>query len=143
MNIKEILLKAFEAGREYQEYKSNINLEEKSWDYTFDKWYEKQVKLCTISHPNNECKIHAEKAIIKKHNLNEFKEKCLWFFGWVDKNGEPCYEKNTFVQIERKYFEGFNLPRKIINGKMESFNDSYNRMKRWFDLSIDEKIMLK
>jgi len=34
--------KAFEAGREYQEYKSNANLEEKSWDYTFAKWCEKQ-----------------------------------------------------------------------------------------------------
>jgi hypothetical protein len=32
---------AFEAGREYQEYKSNANLEEKSWNYTFEKWYEK------------------------------------------------------------------------------------------------------
>jgi hypothetical protein len=30
---------AFEAGREYQEYKSNANLEEKSWEYTFEKWY--------------------------------------------------------------------------------------------------------
>jgi NhaP-type Na+/H+ or K+/H+ antiporter len=32
---------AFEAGREYQEYKGNANLEEKSWEYTFDKWYER------------------------------------------------------------------------------------------------------
>jgi len=34
--------KAFEAGREYQEYKSNANLEEKSCGYTFAKWCEKQ-----------------------------------------------------------------------------------------------------
>jgi hypothetical protein len=40
--IKTLELKeAFEAGREYQEYKSNANLEEKSWEYTFDKWYER------------------------------------------------------------------------------------------------------
>lgn len=32
---------AFEAGREYQEYKGNANLEEKSWDKTFEKWYER------------------------------------------------------------------------------------------------------
>ena len=40
--IKETLLEqVFEAGREYQEYKGNANLEEKSWDYTFSKWCEK------------------------------------------------------------------------------------------------------
>lgn len=38
---KTLLEKAFEAGREYQEYKGNVNLEEKSWDYTFAKWCEK------------------------------------------------------------------------------------------------------
>jgi hypothetical protein len=38
---KNLLAEAFEAGREYQEYKSNANLEEKSWEYTFAKWCEK------------------------------------------------------------------------------------------------------
>ncbi len=33
------LKEAFEAGREYQAYKENANLEEKSWEYTFEKWY--------------------------------------------------------------------------------------------------------
>lgn len=37
----DLLEQAFEAGREYQEYKGNTNLEEKSWDYTFSKWCEK------------------------------------------------------------------------------------------------------
>ena len=36
-----LLEQAFEAGREYQEYKGKANLEEKSWDYTFAKWCEK------------------------------------------------------------------------------------------------------
>jgi hypothetical protein len=38
------LQNAFEAGREYQEYKGNINLEEKSWEYTFEKWFDKYKK---------------------------------------------------------------------------------------------------
>jgi hypothetical protein len=42
LNKNKTLLKdAFEAGCEYQEYKSNVNLEEKSWEYTFEKWCEK------------------------------------------------------------------------------------------------------
>lgn len=40
---------AFEAGREYQEYKHNANLEEKSWGYTFEKWFERKVKKLNIS----------------------------------------------------------------------------------------------
>lgn len=32
---------AFEAGREYQEYKSNARLEVESWKYTYAKWCEK------------------------------------------------------------------------------------------------------
>jgi hypothetical protein len=36
-----LLERAFEAGREYQEYKGNANLEEKSWELTFSKWCEK------------------------------------------------------------------------------------------------------
>src|ERR1035437_993534 len=40
-NEKTLLERAFEAGREYQEHKGNLNLEEKSWDLTFTKWCEK------------------------------------------------------------------------------------------------------
>jgi len=39
---------AFEAGREYQEYKGNANLEEKSWDKTFEKWYEKNYNKTKV-----------------------------------------------------------------------------------------------
>jgi hypothetical protein len=79
-------------------------------------------------------------SVSKSYSVGcEFTEKCLWYFGYVDDNGDKCYEENTFVEIERKYFEGFNLPRKIVNGKMESFDDSYNRMKRWYGLSYNER----
>ena len=79
-------------------------------------------------------------SVSKSYSVGyEFTEKCLWYFGWVDENDEPCYEENTFIEIQRKYFEGFNLPRKIIDGKMESFDDSYARMKRWYDLSDSER----
>jgi hypothetical protein len=37
-----LLFEAFEAGREYQEYKSNANLEVQSWKYTYAKWCEKK-----------------------------------------------------------------------------------------------------
>ena len=42
-NEKTLLERAFEAGREYQGYKNNLNLEEKekSWNLTFTKWCEK------------------------------------------------------------------------------------------------------
>jgi hypothetical protein len=41
VNDMTLLEKAFEAGREYQEYKGIANLEEKSWNFTFAKWCEK------------------------------------------------------------------------------------------------------
>jgi hypothetical protein len=37
-----LFFEAFEAGREYQEYKSNANLEKESWKYTYAKWCEKK-----------------------------------------------------------------------------------------------------
>ncbi len=39
------LKEAFEAGQEYQAYRENANLEEKSWEYTFEKWYERNKKI--------------------------------------------------------------------------------------------------
>lgn len=43
MDKKEELRIAFDAGREYQEYKSNVHTEQKSWDYTFENWYKKEI----------------------------------------------------------------------------------------------------
>jgi hypothetical protein len=35
---------------------------------------------------------------------------------------------DSFEEAMSKWFEGFNLPRLIIDGKLESFNDSYKRV---------------
>lgn len=53
---------AFEAGREYQEYKHNANLEEKSWDYTFEKWLERKVKKLNIPDVINQVCDHTWKS---------------------------------------------------------------------------------
>lgn len=41
-NDTTLLFEAFEAGREYQEYKSNVRLEVESWKHTYAKWCEKK-----------------------------------------------------------------------------------------------------
>jgi hypothetical protein len=45
MYTLEDIKEAFEAGREYQAYKENANLEEKSWEYTFEKWFDRYFNL--------------------------------------------------------------------------------------------------
>lgn len=52
--------------------------------------------------------------------------------------GEPqtC---DTFEEAMDKWFEGYNLPRLVVDGKMEEFSDSYARVKAYYDAASNLK----
>ena len=80
---------------------------------------------------------------IVKDEYREFIDVFEWYIGMTDSEDKPVIEKTTFAQVEYKYFEGFNMPRKIVDGKYEEFNVSYDRVKRYMALPSDVKDILR
>jgi hypothetical protein len=72
-------------------------------------------------------------------NNNRWTRKRIWYCGWVDENDEKCLVEGSFIEVEYKYFEGFNLPREIIDGKSESFDKSYKRMQDWMNIPLEHR----
>ena len=53
-----------------------------------------------------------------------------WLIGHPG-TGEPLI-CNSFDEAMDKWFEGTNIPRKLIDGKPESFKTAYDRVKQYY-----------
>lgn len=76
-----------------------------------------------------------------ENNLLEFTEKKEWS-GWNGGGTEIYTEVGAFAVIEWKYFEGWNPPFQIIDGKREPIESASARLKRWFAVPVDQRIKL-
>lgn len=75
--------------------------------------------------------------------MEEFLEEHEWHCGLVDENKKTVTVKGSFVYVEWAYFEGYNMPTKIIDGKAESFDIAHDRVSRWFKLPAAERLKLR
>lgn len=62
---------------------------------------------------------------------SEFDKICDWVVRHPG-SGIPVKFTGTFKEVEYKYFEGFNPPCMVVDGKQEEFSISYNRVSRYF-----------
>lgn len=60
-----------------------------------------------------------------------------------DGGGREFTETGPFVSIEWKYFEGWNIPFKIVNGERESFESAHTRVIRWLQIPFEERHKLR
>ena len=71
--------------------------------------------------------------------MDEFSEIHKYFIGCVDEKGNPVVERTSFAEVEYKYFEGLNIPRRIIDGEMEDFDEAYARVKRYYAIPYEQR----
>jgi len=80
---------------------------------------------------------------LKRHfnldDMDEFLEEHEWHCQLVDENKNTVLVTGSFAYVEWAYFEGFNMPMKIIDGKREPFDVAHDRMSRWYKIPSDER----
>jgi hypothetical protein len=76
-------------------------------------------------------------------NNDEFTKYHRWRM-LISDSHKANFVTGTFADIEYKYFEGYNIPYKINwLGITEPFESAYDRMKRYYKLTYDERKSLR
>lgn len=70
------------------------------------------------------------------YEISEFTEIKKWRVRHPG-TGENIVETCSFAEIERRWFEGFNLP--FIADINESFESANDRMKRYYEIEFDSR----
>lgn len=79
---------------------------------------------------------------MSENPTQEFTEVAQWNISHPG-GGSEISETCSFVEIEYKYFEGFNIPIKLINGVPEPFDVAYQRVRRYLQLDFETKHQLR
>ena len=75
--------------------------------------------------------------------FEEYLETAEWDCRLEDDEGRPCLFRGSFVEAMWKWFEGYNVPIKMVGGKREPFKSAYKRVKKYYSIDWETRKKLR